>query len=83
MVKCWKCGKELGTIDIGGICLGTIDIGGICQTCQNSMSLPQPPLAVVYFGYECPDCHGRFNNPVVKCLKSVCPFCGRHMKGVA
>lgn len=60
------------------------DCNGICESCPYGCT-PFPPISQV-FNYECPDCHGKFNQPSVPAVTSSlyyrCPFCGRHMPGI-
>lgn len=43
--------------------------------------------SIQQFNYECPDCHGRFNQPSIPAVTSSlfykCPFCGRIMEGLS
>jgi hypothetical protein len=44
------------------------------------------PVQQQQFNYECPDCHGKFNQPSYPAVTSSicykCPFCGRLMEGL-
>jgi len=58
-----------------GVCAGCIR-----NTDNFSNNYPQQ------FNYECPDCHGKFNQPSIPAVTSSiyykCPFCGRFMEGL-
>ena len=70
---------------------------GVCAGCIRNTDNFQNNY-IQQFNYECPDCHGKFNNPnnklveevnygLTHCPKTsyytyVCPFCGRIMKGL-
>jgi hypothetical protein len=78
---CYFCNKDTKH-NCNGNC---IECGGnnypSCTICDNDSLIS--PLAT--FNYECPDCHGRFNQPAIDyCSSSAnsckCPFCGRKMQ---
>lgn len=61
------------------------DCNGICTACPYGC-MPFAPFQE-QFNYECPDCHGKFNEPSViyygeTAFKKLCPFCGKVMKGL-
>jgi len=71
---CGRCGAYLVINSSTGLCY-------YCEQGQITYSYPQQ------FDYECPDCHGKFNQPAMPptvsssiCYK--CPFCGRIMEGM-
>ena len=67
-----------------------------CDTCSSNPNKVIASTSVQSFNYECPDCHGKFNQPVIKQIPQVncsdtgvawkiihnCPFCGRLMEGL-
>ena len=66
-----------------------------CLECISYKSYWQRVTPATQFNHECPDCHGKFNQPTHKQIfmfdgqiittpyfTSVCPFCGREMKGL-
>ncbi len=58
-----------------------------CLNCSNYQVYWQRILfPAQYFNYECPDCHGKFNQPAIPTVTSSiyykCPFCGRAMEGL-
>jgi len=59
------------------------DCMGICKECPYGYCFYPDTCS---FNYECPDCHGKFNQPSVPTVTSSlyyrCPFCGRHMPGI-
>ena len=66
---CGKCGAYAVLKSSTGLCI-------YCE--QEQITYPQQ------FNYECPDCHGKFNQPSIPSVTSSiyykCPFCGRFME---
>lgn len=60
------------------------DCQGICGNCPYGYN-PFPSVQI-QFNYECPSCHGKFNQPSVPLVAASlyyrCPHCGRHMSGL-
>lgn len=76
---CAKCGRPLYFLNIGcGL--------EMCWYCYR-----QHEDNPIKFNYQCPDCHGKFQDPVLSLsncstngLKVYkCPFCGRILVGLA
>lgn len=72
-MNCSKCGKDI-----------TYAIDNMCPSCY---SVETCHLSNDSMNYECPDCHGKFNEPSYGSgyqnnLTPKCPFCGKIMKGL-
>lgn len=83
-MNCMYCGKPLKS-------------NGTCDCWQSlskdlSESMMQSPIIQIFeFAYQCPNCHGKFNEPAYKSSKNTacsvhyhweCPFCGMEMIGL-